>query len=277
MRIPERIVGFLELQNLKFSFEFDKDKFELKLYHTTENDAYERIFEGVKRFGFDLKKHKWVDKITIKGKTAEMYLVYFGTLDNPSIYNGYYTYKVDWYYITDDDDEFIDEIRFYGREIDYFYSPSRTFQQKIKFKNEKYNQVEYMGVKTVDCEALNGGSYISGDVNVEIFCDSYATMHPLAAMPLASKSYFRMKFSHKIDIDEMIDKVRDVERFFEYVSYRTNVNFTDISTYIVIEKGKVRNCGKLVFKMECKGEQNEKAKKRIIRAEYLDNHMADIL
>ena len=97
MKIPERIVGFLELQDTKFPFEFDKDRFELKLYHPTEYNAYEQIFEGVKSFGINLKEHKWLDKITIRGKTAERYLVYFGVLDNPSSYNGYHTYKADWY------------------------------------------------------------------------------------------------------------------------------------------------------------------------------------
>lgn len=276
MKIPERIVGFLELQDTKFPFEFDKDRFELKLYHPTKYNAYEQIFEGVKSFGINLKEHKWLDKITIRGKTAERYLVYFGVLDNPSSYNGYHTYKADWYYITDNE-ELINEVRFYGREIDYFYSPTRTFQQNIKYKEEKCVQVKSMSVHTVDCEALKGGSYISRDVNVEILCDSYAIMYHQANAPLDSKSYLKLKFSRKINLEKMIDKVRDVQSFLKYVSYRTNINIDDISTYIAIEDGKVRNCGKLVFRVECKEERNEKAKERIIRAEYINEHIAEIL
>ena len=277
LKIPERIVGFLELKDSKFPFEFDKDKFELNLYYPTEDDAYEQLFAEVRIFGSNLKVHKWLDKIIIKGKTAEGYLVYFGTLDNPSSYNGYRTYEIDWYYITNDATELINEIRFSGREIDFYYSPSRTFQQKIEFKKEKYVQVESMSVQTVDCEPLMCGKYKSGDINVEIFCDSYAIIYTQASVPLDSKSYLRMKFSHKISLEEMIDKARDVQSFIKYVSYRTNTDFTDISTYVEIEDGKVKNCGKLVFRGDCKEERNEKAKERIIRAEYLNNYAADIL
>lgn len=276
MKIPERIVGFLELKDSRYPFEFDKDKFELNLYHPTENDAFEQIIEGVKGFGFSLKEHKWVNRITIKGKTAESYFIYFGTLDNPSSYNGYQTYKVNWYYITDSD-EHIDEVRFFGREIDYFYSPARVFQKKIKYKGEKYAQVESMSVQTLDCDALIGGNYMSRDVNVEISCDSYAIMHVKSSTPIDSKSYLRMRFSQKIDLEEVVEKSSDIQSFLKYVCYRTNIDLTDISTYMATEEGKVRNCGKLVFKVECKEEKNEKAKERIIRAENLYNHTADII
>ena len=276
MKIPKRVVGFLRLQDSKIPFEFDKEKFELKLYHATEGDAYTQIFEVVRSFDFNLKEHKWLDIITIKGQTSEGYLVYFGTLDNPSIYNGYRTYKADWYYITDDDESSINEVRFHGREIDCFYSPTRILQQNIRYKGEKNFQVESMSVKTVDCEALKGGSYISGDVNVEVSCDAYVIMHPQETAPLDSKSYLRMAFSKKIVLEEMIEKARNVQSFLAYVSYRNNIKFTDISTYIAMGEGHVRNCGKLVFRGDCKEEKTEKARQRIIKAEYLSDHMAEI-
>ena len=50
MKIPERIVGFLELNDYKFPFEFDKGRFELKLYYSTEEDAKKHIFDGVRSF-----------------------------------------------------------------------------------------------------------------------------------------------------------------------------------------------------------------------------------
>ena len=71
MKIPDRIVGLLELKDTKFPFELDKETFELKLYAPTEDDAYDDLFEGVKSFSINLKEHKWIDKITIKGRTAE--------------------------------------------------------------------------------------------------------------------------------------------------------------------------------------------------------------
>ena len=117
MKIPGRIPGFLELEGCKFPFEFDKEKFELRLYYPTEEYANKHIFDSFRNLKFNPKEHKWIDKINIKGRTAEKYLVYFGMLDDSSSYNGYLTYKVDWYYITDDEEECIDEIRLYGEEV----------------------------------------------------------------------------------------------------------------------------------------------------------------
>lgn len=277
MKIPDRVIGNLELNNIKYSFEFDKDRFKLKLYHIEEENEYEMISGELKCFGVSLKEHKWVDKITIEGRTSEGYLIYFGVLDSPSSYNGYLTYNVNWYYVTNDDTDLVDEVRFFGRDIDCFYNPSRVFQKEIKYKEQKYLQVDSISVQTVDSEALGGGSYISDDVSMEISCDSYAIIHPEETLPLESKSYLKLKFSKKIKLNTMFNEAGSVLKLFKYVNYRTNINIDDISTYIANENGKIRNCGKLVFKKRHEVERNEKAKDCIIKAEYLNNHVAEIL
>lgn len=277
MKIPKRIVGFLDMRESKFPFEFDKNTFELKLYFPTEDVAYEQIFEGIKIYISNSKEHKWIDKIIIKGKTSEGYLVYFGTSNNPDSYNGYRTYMVDWCYVTDEKQEFIDEIRFYGREIGYFYNSACSFQKEIKYKNDKYLVIDSMNVQTVNNEALNCGCYTSGEIQIDVFCDSYATINYQSSVPLDSTSFLKMKFSEKISLDEMINKARTVRTFFIYVCYRTNIEFTDISTYVKTEDDKVKNCGKLIFNTDSKEERNEKAQNRIIKAEYLKEHVSNIL
>ena len=277
MKIPKRVIGFLELNNTKFPFEFDKNTFELKLYFPTENDAYEQIFSGLSSYRSNLKEHKWINRITINGRTAERYLVYFGTSDDPSIYNGYRIYNVDWYYVTDNEGEFIDEIRFYGREIDYFYNPTIIFQQIVKYKEEKYISVESLSVHTVDIEDLRCGTYMSNGVQVDVSCCSTAKMNYQSTSPLDSKSFLKLRFSEKINLDELINKARIIQNLIKYVSYRTNNVFSDISTYIVVEDDKVRNCGKLIFNTHVKEEQNEKAKERIIKAEDLNEHVSYLL
>lgn len=277
MRIPNRIVGFLDFKDSKVPFEFEKGTFELKLYHPAENGRYELLAEGVESFGFNIKEHKWIDSITLKGKTSERLFIYFGTADNPSSYNGYLTYNVEWYYVTDDDSESIIEVRFFGREVNLFYNPTRIINQNIVFKKEKPLIIDSISVHTINCEELNCGQYTSGEVQVNISCAAYAINHPQSSSPLDSKSYLKLKFSKAISIQEMIDKARDIKRFITYVCYRTNNAFSEISTYINIEDGNIRNCGKLVFKSKYCEEQNDKAKERIIRAEYLNSSTAEIL
>lgn len=110
MKIPNRIIGFISHEDKDFPFEFDKKKFLLKFYYPTESDAYKHIFDRFMAMSFDLKKHEWIPKIQFTGKTAEGYLVVFGTTDNPNDYHGYRTYSVGWFYISSDDSETIDEI-----------------------------------------------------------------------------------------------------------------------------------------------------------------------
>ena len=277
MKIPRRIVGFLELNDSKCSFEFDKELFELRLYHQNEMRAFEILSDGLKSFGINMREHKWVDRITLKGKTSESYTVYFGTSDNPSNYNGYRTYDVEWYYITDDNQEMIDEIRVYGREVDYLYYPTRTFQHNIRFKGDKYASIESISVDTVECEALDCGQYSLEGIQTTLSFESFAIVHTQSPVPLDSKSFLKLRFSRAISIDEMIDKARNAQALIKYCCYRTNCYFTDISSFVNIDNSTVRNCGKLVFKQENSDEQNEKAKDRVIKAEYINKHIAGIL
>lgn len=277
MKIPKRIVGFLKLNDSEVPFEYDKGSFELRLYHPSESDALEQIFDGLKYLASNPKEHKWVDTITLKGKTAEGSAVYFGTSDNPSSYNGYRTYYVNWYYITDDDLGLIDEIRFYGQDIDYFYSPVRAFQQTIQFNKEKYTGAESFSVETTKTEPMQCGCYMRGDNRVDISCDSYAIMHSLSSTPLDSNSFFKLSFSKKVGIEELVCIAREFKSFLVFVTYRLNVTFTEIATYLRVEDEKKRNCGQLVFNDKYVTEQNEKAKKRIVKAEYLNVHIAEIM
>ena len=184
---------------------------------------------------------------------------------------------MDWYYIIDDDENFIDEIRFYGREIEYFYNPAHTFQRETKYKDEEYLIVDSISVQVTECKVLDCGNYSSSGMKADISCCSYATMDYKSSSPLDSKSYLGMKFSKKISIDEMVSKARTVTSFLKYVCYRTNSEISDISTYIKIENDKVRNCGKLIFYTDNKEEENKKAQESIIKAEFLKERTSKLL
>lgn len=100
MKIPERIVGLLETGDSSVPYEFDKNTFDLRLYRPDKDYGYEKLINGVRAWGSNLKEHKWIDSTILKGKSSEGLSVYFGTSDNPSSYNGYLTYSIDWFYIT---------------------------------------------------------------------------------------------------------------------------------------------------------------------------------
>lgn len=277
MNIPKRIVGNLELKGEKYSFELDKESFELKLYHLTTEDVCTKFFEAFKTLNLKVRENKWIDRITIQGVTSERYLVYFGTIDNPESYNGYYTYRVDWYYLTDEDSEMVDEMRFYSHEINYFFNPTRSFEKNITYNTEEDVTLQSFSIHSVDCDALKCGSYIDNNIQVNITCDSNSILHYESPTPLESESCLKLQFSEAINIGKVVYNARIVHNFLKYVCYRSNIRFSNISVYTTSDEGKQRNCGKLVFRYQGDEEKSEICRKRIIRAEYLNERIADIM
>ncbi len=277
MKLPDRIIGFLDYNDSKCPYEFDKDSFELRLYYPTESDAYEQVLSGIKSYAASPIEHKWVEVIKLIGKTSEGYRVYFETSANPDSYNGYRVYDIDLYYISNNDSDPINEIRFYGQEINYFYDPARVFKREIMLQNEKTISSKYMKVQTTNSEALDCGRYQSGESTVEAICKAEPIMNPSSSTPLDSKSYLSLKFSNQLSVDEVINKALYVHRVLKYVCYRNNIHYEDVSTYIKLNDGRNWNCGKLVFKEKCQQEKSENARKRIIRADLLHTNFAKLM
>lgn len=276
MKIPERFVGFVEIDNEKIPFEFDKIDFKLNLYLPVEENRFKEIFSGFSIYESNLKEHKWIEKIQIEGTTSEGHKVYFSTIDNPSNYNGYRTYEIEWFYLTDQETVAIDELRFMGREIDFFYSPARNFQNSIKYEQENTRKIESMSVETIKTEDMCGGKYNSGDIEVEVACASYATLHYYSDKPFESESALKMKFSRAINLAEIVDSAFDGLSFIKYVSYRSNTAVKEIRSYITNDEGLKMNCGFLCLKPRADEETHKKANERIISAENLGEHIADI-
>lgn len=147
LKIPERLVGSLEIGDIHSPFEFDKNTFDLKLYNPNKDYGFEKLPNGVKASGSNAKEHKWIDSIILEGKTSEGYYIFFGTSDSPSSYNGYLTYSIDWFYISSRLGT-VEEFRVFGREVNCFYESSRIFNQEVKIKNNNPVRIESMMVQT---------------------------------------------------------------------------------------------------------------------------------
>lgn len=277
MKIPSRILGFIDNDGKKMPFEFDKDKFQLKFFYPTEKDAFEHLFDGISVISCDLKKHEWIPRIQFKGITAEGYGVLFGTTDNPTEYQGYRTYSVSWYYLACEDTEKIDELRFAGREIDYFFPPAKTFTQSIKFKESEPRAIDKMSVETVKVLDFDCGSYEYEGIETKIKCSAFPTMHTNADSPLDAKSYFYLEFFPGLDVEHSVEKIQTIRQFIKFISYRNNYRIDEIEAFVKNEEGKYSNCGCFVFLSEDAEESNEKAKKTIISAELLGVHTAGII
>lgn len=128
--------GFLNYKDEVFPFTFSKNKITI---HPYSIDKWQEFLGEWFHHNFS-ERNKWLDKIIIDGVTDKQKGVKFFVTDNPSYFNGYYTYKVDYMYIykinKDTNDIYpINGIRFKGAEINYFYNASDYIKTDFEIKD----------------------------------------------------------------------------------------------------------------------------------------------
>ena len=277
MRIPERVVGFVLLDGEKIPVELDKECFELRLYQPKPQDLMVTITQGLEAFCVDTKEHKWIDKLILEGNTSEGYHIFLGTSDKPANYNGYKTYSIDWYYITDKEIGDVIQVRFSGQDVNRFYNPGRAFQEKIKYRKSEYVSVEAIKVETNVCTPLDCGKYSFNDNQITVSCNCYATIHHDSITPLEAESFLKLSLSKQVTLDELVELAQNVRYLLKYVSYRMNADVAVISTYRQYKDTMTTMCGILAIKPDEEEMDIKKASTRIIKAEFLNEHISDLL
>ena len=129
MRLPEKLMGYVEYEGVNYPFNFDKDSFVITLfppsieYHRQTNSLAEYLADASRYW----KKHEWVQQRKLLGKTSENYHIVFNVTDAKRNYNGFFSFPVIWYccYVGENSLGKIDGMKIASPEVDYFYSPQR--------------------------------------------------------------------------------------------------------------------------------------------------------
>lgn len=277
MKIPNRVLGFVDFNGEKLPFEFNKKEFVLSLYYISEEESRKHYFDGFRKGKVDPKEHKWIDKLIINGRTSEGYAICFRTQDSSSTYNGYYTYNIDWYYIYDKPIELVDEIRIFGVDIDYFYDSTRLLNDNIKYNIDTDLTLKLISANIGKVGDLYCGEYDVEENHIRFSCSSNVKIHESSNTALKAESFLKVEISKSTNIERIVGIVSTISCFIMYVCYRRNIYFSNIKTYFTDESGIKRDCGILVFNKNVEFENCDKDYKRIIKAEYLNNHTADLI
>jgi len=279
MKKPDRLVGYLKLIDSDCAFEFNDVDFTLSLYPPTQKECDIRsIFEGIN--GFSHKKHKWIEHLKLSGTTSSGSNIIFSVQDSPSNYNGFKVYDVNWYFCYYDSMEAnsIDGFRIKGPEVDLFYPPQRALETKVNFSEENH-KIKSLQVSSNDNnDSSNCGKYrlIKGiDATIEL--SAYATIHTDTAVnPIDANSMMTTCFSKPVDVDTLIAAYYNAVRFFEYVTYRNNINIESIDIFFYNQDGLRQYDGLLVFQNKNDIEIHKNVKKRIICYDILLKKTAKI-
>lgn len=280
MKNPDRLVGYLCIDDSNFAFEFNYADFTLYLYPSIQKEnLLNSVFEDIK--WFNCKEHKFIDNIKFSGVTSSGKKIIFNVLDGPSSFDGFKVYNVNWYFYYNDsiNSDRIDGFRIKGTEIDFFYPPQKALETKIEFSAEN-NKIKSLQVSSNgNNNSSNCGKYrlIKG-VDATIELSAYATVHTDTAInPICANSMMITYFSKPVDIDTLIVAYYNAVRFFEYVTYRSNIDIKSIDIFFYNQDGLKQYDGILAFKNKNDIEKYQNAKNRIISYDVLLKKTTKIL
>ena len=141
MKIPERLIGFVNYNGIMYPFEFDEETFCLNLYPPTMEiwDETSSLIEFFRSFDKKGKKHEWIGEIILEGDTSDRKKVKFCLQNNRSNYHGFYSYFVNWYFYYSDhmDANKLDGFSIASSEINYFFNPTQAIESVLHFSTDK--------------------------------------------------------------------------------------------------------------------------------------------
>lgn len=279
MKKPDRLVGYLKLNNSDCAFEFNDENFTLSLYPPTVNNYdIESVFEGIT--GFNYKEHKWIENVKLIGITSAGNNIIFNVQDMYSSFNGFKVYEVNWYFCYKDTikPDSIEGFRIKGLEIDLFYPPQRTLKSEINFseENHRISGVQVSSVDNSNCSYCGKYRLAKGiDANIEL--SAYTTIHTDTAInPISAESVMVTYFSVPIDLNTLIMAYYNTVHFFEYVTYRDNITFDSVDIFFNNKDDLRQYDGILVFPIRKDTETHKNVKKQIIGYDTLLNKTAKI-
>lgn len=260
MKEPERLIGFVNYDDSEIAFEFDADDFVLNLYPPKELwKKYSRPFYAFSKHPIDLTKHEWIPDTRIYGNTSARQQVVFSVKGDPSLYHGFLSFQVNWYFCCYEgmDENNISGFSLSGITVDSFYSPWAALDQEYEY-DEELNTTKLV-VSSAKVPAAPCGEYIITDtVKATIEVDAYTASglgdyeHPIFA-----NSRFITEFSEPVTVDTVIKAFEYTLRFFLYTTYRANVDISKADLFVINENGRHDYWGVLVFP---KGELPDKDK-----------------
>lgn len=271
MKKLSRLVGFIKYKDVSYPFEFNEEDFELNLYPKTEEDRLQNI--DPEEIFKEHNSNTWIQRIKIEGTTAEGYYIVFSVLDNPSNYNGFISFNVNWYVCLNEKNNLntINGFAVTGKEIDYFFPPSRDLTPH--YDNSS------MSVTHRRNGSMSCGRYKTAEnINVSIDVCTYATIYfDTGEKPIVASSQMIITFMDLISIEALIKAFNNLRLFIKYVTYRQNADLLSANIFYTEPDGQKRDVGILVFPKKHEEEKDKKVNRHVIGYDILGEKTAELM
>lgn len=281
MKLPERLLGFVDYKGIKHPFEFDEELFYLNLYPPTieiweESSSLREFFLSFKK---DQKKREWIGEVRLEGVVSDGKKVIFCLQDSRRNYNGFYSFPVNWYFyhLNELKPDSLDSFSIACNEINYFFSPQQVLESEYCF-SENYNNLEKITVQSNEQITENCGKYRiipHVDAQIEVTCYAVAKSYSYTN-PISAASNMVITFSSPVNIDTVISAYKHTICFLQYITYRKNVGVDSVPVFYINADGARDYAGFLVFDKSTEVETHKKTQEAIIPYHVLHKRTATL-
>ncbi len=260
----EELNGYVLINNKRYPFAFTDDK--LKIYPIVENGdiaikdkEYDELVPEVLVRKYE--RGNIIDEIELRGTLTNGHDVIFKVYDNPNDIDGFCTYTVisSYIYISEqripiwNEEEKriveskrvknkIDGIIISGREIDFFFEPSKVFEHRYELENGKLPFTEF-NITATQNKDEKCGSFVMGEIECEILIRSIVSVKIASKVPFSSYSELVLDFSKDITLEQGEKVIVSLRNCFQYLCRRKNIEFSMIEMFCNTENGKRRRFG----------------------------------
>lgn len=277
MKELDSLIGYVTFDDSEYPFFFDKEHFQLTLIPSSYSLSQSLSYQWLPDYPNGLSS-QWIKNIVLKGYTRENYNVQFYVSESYAIRHSSYIFTVNWvaYSNHNSDLEHVDGYKIIGGDIDYFYPPRQILEYNFDFDDTDHLKEIVLRAKTQPYK--NCGAYIYNGVNnvIEVSAIGYSSTKA-SEFPLDSKSSLRVSFSKATDILYTMETLKHIGLFFEYITFRKNIDLHHVELLWKNEDGLFASNGYLLCKNTLPYEESEKRYSQIISYKYLEEQCASII
>lgn len=279
LKLPDRIVGHIEMQGTEYAFELDKDEYVLRLY-SSKDDVQEPYFDAIRRMIASSKEEpKWLQATVLYASSADNHKVAICVLGEPKTWNGFLHYDVLWYVYArcSFDWQAIEGVSVYGGVVNWYRNPRFIFETRLGDGGRKLDAVT---VDSHKAEETQCGSYmIEANITASVKAGSFPVVCGSREFyPLDARSVLVTSFSQPAGIELAVRAYENVEQFFRFVAYRNNLSFDQVFLFSYSDDGLRKNDAILAYRRDALPCDNHKrAKDCIITCEVIGEHAGQLI